>query len=374
MRPILLVAWRASASTSSSAAMPSPSSRTRHSVAPPPSISISTAARAGVEAVLDQFLDHGRRALDDLAGGDLVDQLLGEHPDGHGRPASRAGCARIAKRRPSTRSARAGPPNACRSAALARAASSPAQARGSRPGRRAEGSRCSPARPVATLVLHVLDHRIEVTPDRSVNLLPARGRLSVRRASGPAAPARRAATIAASLRARRRLVVEVVAHAGVDRLGDPLLVRRVAQPALVGGVGDERRLDQHRRDVGRLEHHEARVPARAAVHRADAPQRGEHGVRRLDAVADRFLLRDVEQHRGEHVVLVVERHAAHQVGRVLALREPARRLVRRAAQRQHVHGRAAHVAVRHRIGVDRHEHVGAEFARLARRARRRVMK
>ena len=41
------------------------------------------AARAGVEAVLDQFLDHRRRPLDDLAGGDLVDELFGQDPDGH---------------------------------------------------------------------------------------------------------------------------------------------------------------------------------------------------------------------------------------------------------------------------------------------------
>ena len=48
-------------------------------------------ARARVEAVLDQFLDHGRRALDDLAGRDLVDQLLGEDPDRHRRGALRRG-------------------------------------------------------------------------------------------------------------------------------------------------------------------------------------------------------------------------------------------------------------------------------------------
>ncbi len=41
--------------------------------------------RARVEAVLDQFLDHGRRALDHLAGGDLVNELLGQDPDRHGR-------------------------------------------------------------------------------------------------------------------------------------------------------------------------------------------------------------------------------------------------------------------------------------------------
>src|SRR6185312_1436372 len=41
---------------------------------------------AGVEAVLDQFLDHGRRALDHLAGGDLVDELGGQRADdGHPR-------------------------------------------------------------------------------------------------------------------------------------------------------------------------------------------------------------------------------------------------------------------------------------------------
>jgi len=34
-------------------------------------------ARAGIERVLDQFLDDGGRPLDDLAGRDLVDQILG---------------------------------------------------------------------------------------------------------------------------------------------------------------------------------------------------------------------------------------------------------------------------------------------------------
>ena len=42
------------------------------------------AARTGIERVLHQFLDHGRRALDDLAGGDLVDEGVGELADRHG--------------------------------------------------------------------------------------------------------------------------------------------------------------------------------------------------------------------------------------------------------------------------------------------------
>ena len=34
--------------------------------------------RPGVEAVLDQLLDHRGRALDDLAGGDLIDEVVRE--------------------------------------------------------------------------------------------------------------------------------------------------------------------------------------------------------------------------------------------------------------------------------------------------------
>ena len=35
-------------------------------------------AGAGVERILDQFLDHARRALDHLAGGDAVDERCGQ--------------------------------------------------------------------------------------------------------------------------------------------------------------------------------------------------------------------------------------------------------------------------------------------------------
>ena len=41
------------------------------------------ALRAGVERVLDQFLDHARRPLDHLAGGDAVDDGFGKLADGH---------------------------------------------------------------------------------------------------------------------------------------------------------------------------------------------------------------------------------------------------------------------------------------------------
>ena len=42
------------------------------------------APRAGVEGVLDELLDYGCRALDDLARSDLVDERALEDPDGHG--------------------------------------------------------------------------------------------------------------------------------------------------------------------------------------------------------------------------------------------------------------------------------------------------
>ena len=43
------------------------------------------AAGAGIERVLDEFLDHARRPLDHLARGDAVDNGLGQLADGHGR-------------------------------------------------------------------------------------------------------------------------------------------------------------------------------------------------------------------------------------------------------------------------------------------------
>ena len=51
--------------------------------------------RAGVERVLQQFLQRRRRPLDDLAGGDLVDQQVGQRVDR--RPSAAAGpCAQRA--------------------------------------------------------------------------------------------------------------------------------------------------------------------------------------------------------------------------------------------------------------------------------------
>ena len=43
------------------------------------------AVRAGIETVFDQLLDDGSRPLDDFAGGDLIDEVVVEDADRHGR-------------------------------------------------------------------------------------------------------------------------------------------------------------------------------------------------------------------------------------------------------------------------------------------------
>ena len=82
---ILLVAWRDSASRSSrggNAAAVVAHAREPHAAGLDFDLD---ALRAGVEAVLDQLLDDGRRPLDDLAGGDLIDEVVVENADRHGR-------------------------------------------------------------------------------------------------------------------------------------------------------------------------------------------------------------------------------------------------------------------------------------------------
>ena len=75
-RRILLVACRSRHSRASSGSMPMPSSSTRISFLPPYSVVMVSARRLGVDGVLDQLLDDGRRPLDDFAGGDLIRQVV----------------------------------------------------------------------------------------------------------------------------------------------------------------------------------------------------------------------------------------------------------------------------------------------------------
>ncbi len=65
--------------------MPSPSSADADQAAAAAVGEHVDAARAGIERVLDQFLDHARRALDHLARGDAVDEAFRKLADGHER-------------------------------------------------------------------------------------------------------------------------------------------------------------------------------------------------------------------------------------------------------------------------------------------------
>ena len=58
--------------------MPMPSSSTRISFLPPYSTVIAMRRRARVDRVLDQLLDDRCRTLDDLAGRDLVGEIVGQ--------------------------------------------------------------------------------------------------------------------------------------------------------------------------------------------------------------------------------------------------------------------------------------------------------
>ena len=72
------VACRATASARSSRSMPAPLSATRIRLMPPPATSTSICVALRIERVLEQLLQRCGRALDDLAGGDLVDQQIGQ--------------------------------------------------------------------------------------------------------------------------------------------------------------------------------------------------------------------------------------------------------------------------------------------------------
>ena len=75
---ILLVACRASARPMSDASMPTPSSRNPDQSAAAALQFNLDAPRARIQGIFDQLLDHGGRTLDHLAGGDLIDERIGE--------------------------------------------------------------------------------------------------------------------------------------------------------------------------------------------------------------------------------------------------------------------------------------------------------
>ena len=80
----LEVAWRASASGSSSQTHAAAVVGDPDQAAPALLQRHLDGARARVDGVLDQLLDHGRRPLDHLSGRDAVDHALGQETNRHG--------------------------------------------------------------------------------------------------------------------------------------------------------------------------------------------------------------------------------------------------------------------------------------------------
>ena len=103
----------------------------------------------------------------------------------------------------------------------------------------------------------------------------------------------------------------------------------------------------------------ARLLDPAFVPPTDAAERSQHLASDLGARAERRRLLQVDQDRSQHVVLAVDGDAADEIGRVLLLREPSRRLAARPAARQHVHGASPHARVPKRIRVNGDEQVRA---------------
>ena len=89
----------------------------------------------------------------------------------------------------------------------------------------------------------------------------------------------------------------------------------------------------------RLEHDEARALHLALAHRTDGVERGEHAVGGLAlAPIDWPTATGPAAPASSSSLHVDQRYAALEVGRILALGEPARRLARGAAIRQHIDG------------------------------------
>ena len=78
---IFEVAWRSKASMASSRTMPQPSSVIWISFLPPASTLTRMRARARIQRVLQQLLDHRSGPLDYLARRDLVGYIFGENVD-----------------------------------------------------------------------------------------------------------------------------------------------------------------------------------------------------------------------------------------------------------------------------------------------------
>ena len=166
--------------------------------------------------------------------------------------------------------------------------------------------------------------------------------------------------------AGRRVLMEELLDPGGDRTRQCLLVTGAVQLLRFVGVGDETGFHQDRRNVRRLQHHEPGLLHPALVQRRDAAHVRQYLLSHVEAGRQRGRHRQVQQHAGEHLVLVVQADVAgtaDQVGLVLRIGQPARRFGRGAALGQGIDGGAECRRAWRGVGMNRDEQIGASLAR-----------
>ena len=100
------------------------------------------------------------------------------------------------------------------------------------------------------------------------------------------------------------------------------------------------------------------------MHLGNALQLTQHQATNVKAGGNGGILRKIQQHRGEQVILVIQTHAADEISAVLTFRQPATSLTAGALLRQHPHRGAARTAITEGICMNGNKQIGLHVARL----------
>ena len=124
-------------------------------------------------------------------------------------------------------------------------------------------------------------------------------------------------------RSGRWILAEISTDTGHDRLRHLLLMSGGFEFSLLPRVGDECGFHQYRRNIGGFKHHETGLLNLALVGLTHLFQAPEYLSCNLMTHLPGRRLREIEQHRGQHIVFVFQLDTTHQIGAVLPLSEPA---------------------------------------------------
>ena len=133
------------------------------------------------------------------------------------------------------------------------------------------------------------------------------------RAPPPTSPGRRLIQSRQRRLGQRRIHGQVFLYPREDRLGQLVLVSVVVQAFLLFRIGDEGRLDENRRNVGRFEDGKAGLLDTRLVQPVDPADFAEDSFAQLEAVADRRRLREIKQGTRQNGIPDVDIDAADQI-------------------------------------------------------------